>query len=132
MARALTSIIARLASTESGSFCFQPRSVPLEAADVLVEFSLPFWRLTVVAGPIAAEHRAPRLQELPLPRTDLVGMDPMLAGQFIDRLQPLRGFQGQLELALRTIALAWLRHGFDPPLAGLRIVSFHLNQWSSF
>jgi hypothetical protein len=77
---------------------------------VLVEFSLPFLWLTVVAGPIAAENRAPHLQELPFPRTDLVGMYPMLAGQFIDRLQPRRGFQGQLERKLRTLAMALLGH----------------------
>jgi len=89
-----TSIIARLASTESGSFFFQPLQFHLEAANLPVELYLPFLWLSVGAGPIAAEDSTPSLQQLALPLAHLRGTYAVLAGQFVDRLQPLRPLPG--------------------------------------
>jgi hypothetical protein len=50
----------------------------------------------------------------------------------MDRFQPFRRFQGELELELGALAHAFLGHRFDPPLAGFIVPFFHLNQWSSF
>src|SRR5215211_2367639 len=126
------SIIARLASTEAGSFFFQPLQFHLEAPDLLVEFHLSFLVLALLRGPIAAENCASHLQQLAFPLADLSGMHAMLAGKLVDRLQALRSFQGQLELELGSVASPFLGHRFDPPLAGLVTVFFHLHQWSSF
>ena len=126
------SIIIRLALTESGNFFFHPLQFHLEAPNLLVELHLLFLRLPVVAGPIAVEERVPRIQQLTLPLADLRGMHAVRTGQFVDRLEPLSGFHGQLELKLGTVSGAFLGHRFDPPLAGLIIASFHFSQWSSF
>ena len=112
------SISARLASTEAGSFFCQPRQFHLEAPDVLVECHLPFLVASLLSGPIAAENRAAHLQSLVFPLADLLGMHAVLAGQRIARLQARRGFQGQSELELGTVASPLLGHRFDPPLAG--------------
>src|SRR5215218_3625130 len=114
-----TSIIRRLASAESGNFFFHPLQFHLEAPNVLVEFHLLFPLLPVLAGPMTIEECVPCSQPLALPRTDLSGMHAVLTGQFVDRLEPLRGFQSQLKLELGTVSGASLCHRFDPPLAAI-------------
>jgi hypothetical protein len=80
----------------------------LEAPNLLVELHLLFLLLPVVAGPIAVEERVPRIQQLTLSLADLSGMHAVLTGQFVDRLEPLRGFQSQLKLELGTVSGASL------------------------
>ena len=75
---------------------------------MLIELHLLFLLLPVAAGPIAVEERVPRIQQLALPLADLRGMHAVLTGQFVDRLEPLRGFHGQLELELGTVSGAFL------------------------
>ena len=104
------SIIRRLALTESGNFFFQPLQFHLAAPNLLVELHLLFLLRPVVAGPIADEERVPRIQQLPLPLADLRGMHAVLTGQFVDRLEPLRGVHGQLERELGTLSGAFLGH----------------------
>jgi len=99
---------------------------------LLIELSLPFLLLPVMAGSIRAEKRAACLEQPALPLTDLIGMHTVLTGQFVERLQALCGFQGQLKLELGTLSSSFLCHRVDPPLAGFMIPFFHLNQWSSF
>ena len=66
--------------------------------------------LALVVSAIAPENRASYLQQLALPLADLVEMHAVLAGQFVARLEPLRGFQGQLKLELAIVAGAFLGH----------------------
>jgi hypothetical protein len=83
--------------TGIGQLVFQPLQCHLEPTDLLLEFPLPFLVLALVVSAIVAEYRAPHLQQLALPLADLVWMHAVLAGQFIDRLQPLRGLPGPVE-----------------------------------
>jgi hypothetical protein len=64
--------------------------------------------LPVLAGPMTGEERVPCLQQLALPLPDRRGMHAVLTGQGVDRLEPLRGFQGQLNRALGPVSGAWL------------------------
>src|SRR5512132_3600876 len=96
--RWLSSIIARLLSTEAGRFFFQPLQFHFQPPNVLVQRHFPFLMLALMALPTSAEKRAPGLQQLALPLADLIGRDTVLAGQFVDRLQTLHCFQSELEL----------------------------------
>jgi hypothetical protein len=70
--------------------------------------------LALMAGPPTTEDGAFGLQQLALPLADLVGMNAVLAGSFIDRFQTLSRFQGELELELGALAHAFVGHRFNP------------------
>jgi hypothetical protein len=105
--------------TGIGQLVFQPLQCHLEPTDLLLEFPLPFLVLALAVNAIAAENRAPYLQQLALPLADLVEMHAVLAGQFVERFEPLRGVQSQLKLELGIVAGAFLGHRADPPQAWL-------------
>ena len=83
--------------------------------------------IRLIVGPVAAAHRASRLQKLALPLTDLIGVHTVLADQFVECLPAPCRFQSQSELERDTIVIGFLGHRFAPPLAELVIVHFHRN-----
>jgi hypothetical protein len=50
------------------------------------------------------------LQQLSLPWAKLIGVNPVLAGQLVERMLPLGRFHGQLKLERRAVLLALLAH----------------------
>ncbi len=90
-----TSTRARWASTEAGSFFFEPIQLHFESADLLEKLGLD--GLVVFGSGLAAvaEEVLGASQELLLPGVDQGGVDGVLAGQLVDRPGGLRFVPGQ-------------------------------------
>ena len=115
-----------------GQLFFQPLQFHHKASNVLVESFLPFLLLVLEAGSRTADHDIASLQEWARPFAHLMRRHARLAGQLVERLQPLSGVYGPLPLALGTGPGAFLRQRVDPPLGWLMIARSHLQQWSGF
>src|SRR2546423_2482125 len=107
-----TSVSARWASTEAGSFFFDPVQLHFEPADLLIELGLH--GLVILGSRLAAvaEQLLGAGQELLLPGVDQGGVDAVLAGQFVDRPVPLEGRQSHLSLERRCMSLPLTCHRF--------------------
>jgi hypothetical protein len=109
----------RLASTELGSFFFQPFQFHLEPANLLLEFALDRFLLLVVLTAVASEHIHPIFQQLPFPLANLVSTrrvpEAVFARQFADRLLAFGRFQRYPKLEVGTESSTLLGHLPDPP-----------------
>jgi hypothetical protein len=56
---------------------------------LLVEFSFHLGGLLLLLNRTIAENGRPFFQQLSFPLADLIGVELMLAGQLVDRFQPL-------------------------------------------
>ena len=125
----------RLASTELGSFFFQPFQLHLERGpsgrDLFIEFRLDRLLLLLILAAVAGEHIHPILQQLPFPLADLVWMKAMFPCQFADRLLAFGRFQRYPKLEVGAESSALLRHLCDPPRTD-QPVALHFSTWSSF
>src|SRR5919202_315408 len=95
----------RSCSGDRSDFFFEPLQLHLEAADLLEQLGL--LGLGVGGGHLAAvaEDLVRPGQKLFLPAVDQGGVDPVVAGQLVDRLVPLEGSQGHLGLERRRMLL---------------------------
>ena len=103
----LRSIRVRLPSVPEGSFPFQPVQLYLELADFLVQDCLQFRFFLFLVLPLAGEDLLDPVLQLTLPVADLGRMDPIFAGQLVDRLLPFEGFQGDPGFELGAMLLSF-------------------------
>lgn len=90
--------------TEAGNAFLQPRDLPVEPPDPLVEFGLE--HLVVVVAADVAEEGLGVVEELLLPRAGLDGVELMRLGQFGDCLDLLGGLLGNFGIGRGRMPLA--------------------------
>ena len=64
------------------------------------------------------EHTARKAVDeasLPFPLADLMGVNPVLTGQFVERMLPFGCFKGQTKFKIGTVLTAFLGHKVSPP-----------------
>ena len=94
-------------ASEQLRFFFEPLQLHLQLADLLEQLSLLGLTLLLVLALLAAgEQLAGAIQQLPLPLTDLDGVDGVIGGDLLDRLAATDRLHGDLGLELGAMGAA--------------------------
>lgn len=95
----------RLASRFKSRFFFKPVQLNLELSDFLVKRVLQLLRIFVLFVFVFEEFRH-LVQQVSLPLDDLIGMDTVLAGQFVQGPIAFDRLQGYLGLEIGVVLLS--------------------------
>ncbi len=105
-------------ASEQLRFFFEPLQLHLQAAYLLEQlclFGLAFFLVLALAAP--CEQLTGTIQQLPLPLTDLDGVDGVISGDLLDRLAATDRFHGDSGLELGAMGAAFA-HMAGAPVRG--------------
>lgn len=119
------------ARSRAGPLFFQPLQFHLESPDLFKSLCFTLRDGLSLLGRILAKDRRSLGQPLLFPAADLMGMQIIIAGDFIDCLHSLSRFQGNFELELIAMMSTFFGH-LNSSTGYWDCLSIHLSLWFSF